>query len=232
MPKNEVSRFWFIAVDGEKNFLRQKWEDYKPPSGAVKRLFVVHHSGEKGDNSHTHALLEETESVQKQSLDKRLKNYFEVEKLTKMRSYSSKSWDGNASGEGAGSYCFHEERAEIIFNMGISDEDISIMRKANAQVQKVVAINKQRASNKLVEKAYNEFLLYPLPEAYQEQSMMQFKAKVLAFMLKEIKHGRAYHPGNGRLKMLVEEVEIKKSPEQSLDSMARNLAEKFWGERV
>lgn len=234
MAKASVSRQWFIAVDGEKEILRQKWMEYKPPSGEVKRLFVVAHSGSTGENPHVHVLLEETDQVQKQSLDKRLQKYFEVENFDKKRGYCSKVWDGIADGEGAGSYCFHEEGAEIIINMGISDEDILIMRKANAAVQKVVAMNKERASGKLVERALKKFGTGTLPEMYEEINWLKLKAEILQFMIEECQSGKSYFPGWSRMRMFVDEVELRlmKDDKNRTKKLANRMAEQFWGQRV
>lgn len=231
MAKSSVSRQWFIAVDGPPEILRQKWMEYKPPSGEVTRLFVVSHSGKNGDNPHVHVLLEESEIVQKQSLDKRLHKYFETEKHDKKRGYSSKVWDGVTDGEGAGSYCFHEQGAEILVNMGISDEDVAFMRKANAQVQKVVALNKERASNKLIDKTLQHFRGKMIFQTQNEHKWMEFRYKIAEYMFDEIKQGRSYHPGEGRLKMFMDEIVLKLSDDDGSRKLAHRFVEKFYLDR-
>jgi len=231
MAKASVSRQWFIAVDGEKNFLRQKWMEYKPPSGVLEKLFVVSHSGSTGENPHVHVLLQESESVQKQSLDKRFKSFFGIEDAKKQH-YSSKVWDGVTDGEGAGSYCFHEEGAEILVNLGVSDEDIVVMRKACAAVKKVVAMNKERASGKLVERALQHFKTSKLPEYYEDRKWLQLKTDILEFMLGEIRSGKAYFPGWSRIKMFVDEVELRLTDDNNLTKLAERMAERFWTDRV
>lgn len=231
MAKASVSRQWFIAVDGEKNFLRQKWMEYKPPSGVLEKLFVVSHSGSTGDNPHVHVLLQESEQVQKQSLDKRFKTYFGIEDAKKQH-YSSKVWDGITDGEGAGSYCFHEEGAEILVNMGVDNEDIIVMRKACEAVKKVVAINKERASGKLVDRALQQFKTKPLPYYYEDHKWLQLKTDILEFMLREVQSGKAYFPGWSRMKMFVDEVELRLTDDKNVSKLAEKMAEKFWQDKV
>lgn len=197
--------------------------EYRPPSGEVKRMLVVSHSGSTGNNPHVHVILEESVEVQNQSLDTRLKKYFNITNAKTQR-YSSKVWDGNSSGEGAGSYLFHEEGAEILVNVGITNEDIVLMRKANAAVQKVVAVNKQKASGKLVERALDYFrdpsrCTTPLDKITPTQ--------VMHWMLVEIHEGRNYYPGRFRLISFCEEVILKLRPADELWSMAAIYAEKI-----
>lgn len=220
MAKASVSRQWFIAVDGDKDFLRQKWMEYRPPSGVVERLFVVSHSGEKGDNPHVHVLLQESEQVQKQSLDARFKKYFNIDNA-KTQHYSSKVWDGNASGEGAGSYCFHEVGAQILVNIGISESDVVLMRKANEAVQKVVTVNKQKASCRLPDRA----LAYFRDVNCKIPLKLVTPTHVMHWMLVEIAENRSYHPGDGRLKSYCSEVIIKLKGPDDLWHIASEMAQ-------
>ena len=91
--------------------------------------------------------------LQKQSVDLRLKKLFDV---NGNKEYSSKIWDGNIDGEGAGSYLFHEDDytdEDILANKGYGSEKIDKLKAINKKVKEVVAINKQKASTKLVDKA-------------------------------------------------------------------------------
>lgn len=221
MAKASVSRHWFIAVDGEKDFLRQKWMEYSRQSGVVQ-LFVVSHSGSTGDNPHVHVLLQEQDAVQKQSLDVRLKKFFEITNA-KTQHYSSKVWDGNTSSEGAGSYLFHEVGAEILVNVGVSEEHVVLMRKAHEAVQKVVAVNKQKASGKLVERALDHFRK---PEVIHQLRVIT-PANIAHWMLVEIHEGRNYYSGEFRLKSFVEEVVIKLKPSDELWGIACKFTEKI-----
>lgn len=220
MAKASVSRQWFIAVDGDHDFLRQKWTDYRPPSGVLERLFVVAHTGKKGDNPHVHVLLQESEQVQKQSLDARFKKYFGIQNA-KEEHYSSKVWDGNASGEGAGSYLFHEERAPILVNIGVPENDVVLMRKANEAVQKVVAVNKQKASCRLPDRALEYFRSDACKTPLQNITPTQ----IMHWFLTEINQCRAYDPGKGRLQAYCSEVVIKLKSPDNLWNLAAAYAE-------
>lgn len=222
MAKASVSKNWFIAVDGDKDFLRQKWTEYHSQSSVVVKLFVVSHSGSTGDNPHVHVLLQEAAEVQKQSLDVRLKKHFNIDNA-KTQHYSSKVWDGNTSGEGAGSYLFHERGAEILVNVGVSEDDIILMRKAHQAVEKVVTVNKQKASGKLVDKALNHFRD---PDCQIPLSRVT-PTHIMHYMLVECHEGRNYYPGDFRIKNMCSEAVLKLKGKDELWSVASLLAEKI-----
>lgn len=195
--KNTVSTQWFIRVDYPREHVEEKvkqvlqWID-------LDKILAVFHNGEKGDNPHFHAIVSLNKELQKQSFDTRIKKLFN----TKDRQYSSKAWDGKA---GAGSYLFHENTSDIICKKGYTDDDIKEFKRLNVEVQKVVEINKERGTNKSIQRIMDD-----LPE---NPSKRQIFMKVM----NEIREGRMYHPGNYRLPTIIEEIFIKKCPKEEYE---------------
>lgn len=213
MAKTERSKFWFVRVDGSKEFLEQKCGELSR-SIDVEAMLATYHTGATKENPHTHFVIELKTEPQKQSFQKRIKQLFGIEKRSQ---YAVEVWDGNKRG-GASSYLFHESEAPTICCFHFSSEDVERCKEVNEEHQKVVNINKQKASTKLVDKAVEEF-------TGQKQVR---KEDILLFMITKIHRGENYHPGEYKLKQFVEEVEIKIADENDLENIASNLAFRLW----
>lgn len=207
----EKSKKWFCRVDGTKDFLREKCKQMSGWVDVVSML-AAFHMGERKENPHAHFVVETTSEIQKQSFAIRIKALFAVEKKTQ---YALAVWDGDR-GVGAVSYLFHEDDVEILVNRGFSDGDIERAREANRAVQRVVAVNKEKASNKLAEKAYERF---KSDDGFS-------RVACLAYMLGEIKAGENYHPGEFMLKRYVEEVEVRLTDD--ITGLAWEIANRLW----
>lgn len=212
MAKSTVSDKWFVRVDGNEEFLTQKLKILSEciDTQVIHGLF---HMGERRDNTHIHFVIH-TSSSQKQSFAIRIKKLFDITKKTE---YAIEVWDGVHDG-GAVSYMYHEENAKVLCSKGISQEEIDRAIALNQKVQEVVAVNKKRASGKLVDKAIEHFDFNSQPN----------RLDVLLYMLKEIQAGNSYHPGEFRLKSFVEEVIIKKSNAEELQDYARLCEARMW----
>ena len=82
----------------------------------------------------------------------------------------------------------------------------------------MVAINKQRASTKLVDKAY---------EYFKGQDPTTFT--IFHYMMKCIHKGENYHPGNFMLKKYVEEVELRPCEnEEEVFALAQRTFNSLW----
>lgn len=191
--KSVRSLYWFVRVDGPEEFLRQKCKTLAECID-VHRLLAVYHVGEKKDNPHCHFIIELVKEVQKQSFALRVKGIFGVERSGQ---YACEPWDGK-TGAGAMSYLYHEDTEAPLINKGFTQEEIAEAKVANESVQKVLAVNKQRASNKFVDKAMAHFS-ESSPDAYT----------LLQFFVKQVKEGQLYWPGEYRAKQLIQEVQIK-----------------------
>lgn len=208
----ERSAHWFFRVDGEKEFLRQKCEELSQCID-VEACLAAYHTGKTKENPHAHVCISLTSTPQKQSFAVRIKQLFRVEKKSQ---YALSVWDNDRE-KGATSYVYHEEDAIIFCTKGFTQAQLDAAQIANAAVQKVVNLNKERAEHKLVERALKEF-----------ENAQPTRLDILEFMLTCIKNGDNYHPGTFMLKRYVEEVELKLLPAQDLREYAALLENNLW----
>lgn len=192
---NIVSKLWFIRVTVRWLEFKTRYELESLSFIDHVRLLAVSHLGQKTEKEHVHLLVELSNPLQKQTVDKRYKRVFAVSGAD----YSSKQWDGDM-GAGAGSYLFHDPLAEIFINKGFTDEQIETFRKLNADVQKVVEINKQRASGRCVER-----ILKQINESDREWTRNEIALQLLT----DIKDGVMYEPGDYVLRRYIEEIYAK-----------------------
>lgn len=198
-PKSAVSALWFVRVDGDIEVLRPKVLSFASTIDCVSML-CVHHTGQKKENPHIHFVCGMNTSIQKQSFALRVKKVFEVVD----RGYAVDVWDGNRT-EGACSYLFHESVWNVLAHKGWSDDEVKEAQRIGQAISKEVAKAKDKASQKLVERAVKHF-----------DGRSPTKFDILSFMVDEIHGGQAYHPGNFKLKSFIEEVEIKLTPQEQL----------------
>lgn len=214
MASKVRSPFWFVRIDGEKDFLRQKCRELSTGID-VEACLSAYHTGKTKENPHVHICLALKGNPQKQTVAVRLKSLF---KIVKRDQYALEVWDNDRE-KGATGYIYHEQDVEIFTRDGFSDSQLSAAKAANEAVQKVVAMNRERAQNKLVEKAR---------EYFENQNVRPMRVEILAFMLKAIHKGENYHPGTFILKKYVEEVELMLQSENDLDEYAENLEKQMW----
>lgn len=199
MVKTDKSFKWFVRVDCNKDAgvacagMMLQWID-------MKRLLMIHHMGEKKDNPHVHFVIELTSELQKQSFDTRIKKVFTVEKRSQ---YSSKVWDG---GDEACSYMFHESDAPILHNKGFTEDEINRFRVLNQSVQKVIAVNKDKASCRAPDRAIEHFA-----------GCSPSRREVLEYFVKQIRDGLMYEPGDYQMAKYVEEVVLKLTAQEDID---------------
>lgn len=203
-----VSDKWFVRVDGRESFLRQKcgelssWIDVQVCHG-------VFHAGKSKENPHVHIIIMMLSTLQKQSFDVRIKKLFEI---TQRSEYSTKAWDG-AYGEGAGSYLYHEgDDSPVLCSKGLTELHVNGFKEANASVQRVVAINKEKANTKLIDLAMVEF--------HETEWSYAMEEDIFTYMLNRIKKGDNYHPGDFRLKTFVQEVHLRLLPQSKFAEFA------------
>lgn len=211
--KSKKSALWFCRFDGEKEFLRSKLKEL---AGCidVEELLGAYHLGDKKTNPHTHFVMKLKGEPQKQSVAVRLKKLFGLEQ--KNRDYAIDVWDGDHT-KGATGYLFHESECEILVNKGFSDADIASARLANEAVQRVVEMNKEKASNRLVEKALEHF-----------NGKDASRQDILIFFAKRIMEGENHYPGSFMLKRYVEEVELRQLNPSELTRWAWTLENNLW----
>lgn len=195
MPSTVRSDKWFFRVTVPHEFAKSlvprlmEWMD-------LDTLLIATHVGDKTENPHVHAVISLKTVLQKQSFDTRIKNIFGVKGNGQ---YSSKPWDGQ---DGACSYLFHEPTAQIIGNRGYTEADLDRFSKLNQDVQQVVSINKERASNRHVDKVM---------DVIGNSGRKWDRREILQEFILRIKAGEMYDPGDFMLKRYIEEIMIKQT---------------------
>lgn len=189
---NIVSKLWFIRVTCPHVAIFAVLERGGVGFMDHVRHLIVSHVGQKTEKEHVHMLVELSEPRQKQSVDKRYKSMFGVSGAD----YSSKPWDGDM-GAGAGSYLFHDPNAQVIKNKGFTEAEIAEFKRLNADVQKVVEVNKERASGRCVDR-----ILKRISESNRTWS----RSEIAESMLNDIKEGVMYEPGDYVLRRYLEEI--------------------------
>lgn len=193
MPSIARSKKWFVRVTVPHEFAKSmttrmlEWID-------LGSILVATHKGNKDENPHVHMVITLTSELQKQSFDARIKKLYGV---SGNGQYSSKQWDGD---DGACSYLFHEADAEIICNRGYTEQDIERFKKLNDDVQKVVAVNKERASHTHVEKVL---------EKIQLSGGNWFPRQIFDEFIQRIYNREMHDPGDWTLRKYIEEVYIR-----------------------
>lgn len=214
MEKARTSNLWFIRVDGDYETLQKHCQSFVNKIDVV-RCLAYYHTGEKKENPHMHMVIEVRTVTQKQSFALRVKQTFT--NIEKKSQYALTIWDGDET-KGAVSYMFHEEGTKELINKGFSQAALCAARAANDAVQRVVQMNKEKASNKLVDSAIEEFSKI---DGYVD------KFSIFRFMMQRIKEGDNYHPGMYKLKQYVEEVQIRIASAEQFESICvenyRNL---------
>lgn len=211
-----VSDRWFVRVDGNAEWLETKLKELSLQID-VEELLGYYHEGAKKENPHAHYVIKIRGEIQDQTMGLRIKKHFGITK-EKSREWSCKQWDGVKDG-GCVGYMFHEPNVKQLVNKGWSEDELAKAKLQNESVQKVVEANKARASNKLVDKAVEHFA---------KEDYTPSNTDILYYMLKEIKKGEHYHPGNYRLKGFVEEVSLKLTHDNNMWELAQTLADSFW----
>jgi len=210
MPTGQLSsQRWFIRITAdEKHIVNRMLEwTHSIHGSTIQRQLMVSHIGMKTEKYHVHMLVELKTILQKQSVDKTFKKMFEVSGAD----YSSKVWDGEM-GAGAGSYLFHDPQHRIILNVGFTDAEIDHFKQINEEVQKVIVINKQRASGRAVERILNQIV---------DSQINWTREQICMVLLKDIKEGSMYEPGDFVLRRFIEEIYGKQFTGDNWDKYAK-----------
>lgn len=209
MPSSDRSGKWFCNVDGSHEFLSQKCKEMSGWIDCV-RLLAAYHKGKTKENPHCHWVIELSSEIQRQSFAARIKKLFGIEKNTK--GWSVQIWKD----DGACSYLFHEDEDCVIVNKGFSDEEIKKFKKLNEDVQKVVAINKERGASRVVDRLLENPMIRMMS---QRQIFMELMAM--------IRKGEMYEPGDFKMKMLVDEIYIKSRSAEDFDRYCEERFERL-----
>lgn len=190
MPSVTKAYKWFVRVDGPHDWVKERMREVLGWVDTLRMLGCVH-EGEKKDNPHCHFVLDLSSELQKQSFDARIKKVF---KGVSRSQYSSKPWDG---GDAACAYMFHESDDCVCVNKGFTQDDIKRFGALNEATQKVIEVNKGKASGRIVDRV--------LQEVTPDWSRYDIAKKMLML----IRDGEFYEPGDFQLKRYIEEVYMK-----------------------
>lgn len=189
MPSVAKSYNWFIRITAPWEHIESKlttmreWIDF---NGALVGL----HHGDKAGAPHGHICLKLKVQFQKQTIDVRFKKLFDVSGAQ----YSSKVWDGDQK---CMSYLYHDKGAKVINYMGLSSEELTALETLNNDIQKVVAVNKGRASHKVV-----EFVMGKANSGWTRRQIGECILRAVAL-------GEFYDPGDFALERYINEIELK-----------------------
>lgn len=213
MPQAEKSNKWFVRITIPHQLIKEKveallWVD-------TVRILMVSHVGEKTEKEHAHFCIEMSSHLQKQSLLARLKTLYGVRGNEQV---SAKSWDGNSD---ACSYLFHDSNAEIILNKGFTESELTQFRARNADVQKIVEENKKRASFRCVDR---------ILQRIKDGEVTRDYVPITMAVLKLIRDGEIYEPGDFMIKRYVEEVMSKSAEGVDWQNYAAARAAKLFPE--
>lgn len=193
MPSLTRSSKWFARVTVPHEFAKstvnrvREWVD-------LESALIATHVGERNEGEHIHLVVSLTSNLQKQSFDSRLKQIYGVKGNA---NYSSKPWDGDSA---ACSYLFHDSKVEIILNKGYTQEDLDRFKQLNNDVQKVVAVNLERASTRHVDKVRQLMI---------DSARKWSRRDILEEFVERIRTGVMYDPGDFLLKRYIEELFIR-----------------------
>jgi len=197
MPSVALSRHWFTQVDGPYEFIKEK---LMLLSVELEVALAVYHKGEKGDNPHFHMVSTHSKEIQKQSWDVKLKKLFQVSGAQ----FSSKIWDANLDSEGAGSYLFHEDpdNAPILLQKGVSADKIQKLKDVAKVVNKVIAVNREKAETKIPMKVMEKWHFSGKPQ-WGNQDIVECICKMARL-------GECYLPKTDwQWKAYIEEVKLR-----------------------
>lgn len=208
--KSTLSTRWWVRVDGDADVLRPKVKAFAERIDCLS-MICCHHMGSRKENPHVHMAIEMLNEVQKQTFALTVKKHFGVVD----RSYALDVWDGLRN-QGAPTYLFHE-MGDVFVSKGWTPDDIAQAQRLGYQIAAEVEKSKEKASQKLVERALVHF-----------ESRQPSKFDILEFMIREIHQRTAYHPGQFKLKQYVEEVEIKLTPADGILRLTHEYFNSMW----
>lgn len=149
MSKQVTSTLWFVRITAPHSHCETKlkemceWID-------LSGYAVGYHVGAKTAKPHIHLVITMLKTLQRQSLDVRLKKLFEV----KGSDYSSKVWDGNHK---ALSYLYHDVAGKVeYFRMTLSPEELAAVKHTADTYREIVTEAKTKASTRIPDRILEE----------------------------------------------------------------------------
>jgi hypothetical protein len=209
VPKSKVvSDKWFVRVNGEESFLRQKCGELQQWATTVL-IHAVFHMGSTREKPHVHIIHSLDKSLQNQSYSLKIKELFN----TSGTGYSATEWDGKY--EGAGSYLYHEAHddgdyalAPVLCSKGITELHVNQMIEYSKVIKKLVEEKKKKASHTIVERCLEHF----------EEGDKPTARTIWEYIFYLIRNGDVYNPGQHHLTKYAAEVLQKRGSDSAWNS--------------
>lgn len=206
MGKSDTSAKWFIRVTAPWEHIATKYLELRSKVDYVASV-IGYHIGKKTSKPHAHIVLEMRSTVQKQSVDLRMKQLFGI----KGSDYSSKVWDGNHN---AISYLHHDDGGKVEYHMDLTDAEKASILTVSTVYADIVTVAKDKASNRMV-----DVLLEDIKKDGHPWTVRQIATAIYA----GVQAKRWYSPGY-RMTNYVEEIIARQYTD---DTGVAFLADKF-----
>lgn len=162
-------------------------EDYKS-------IVSMKHKGSAGENPHYHLVV--STQIKDQAFRVRLKKIFN--EGSGNQHMSIKTWDGNID---AISYLFHEDpEGQLLLQHNVSDDTIDKARARNKEVLAKVVTAKERASWKIEEEIYQQYV-----NNKQKPDLLMISKDIVLFALRHDK----YVPNDFLLKAMAHKIQFR-----------------------
>jgi len=200
MPSLAKSRMWYVRITAPWEYIENKL------SGITEKIWydgmmVGYHHGDKAGAPHAHIALKTKSELQKQSIDKALKDVFG---LTSRTTYSSKPWDGDMK---ALSYMYHDSKGKVVDYMGLSEEQLDDLRRSCALITAAVKVAKEKASHKVI-----DYVIERHDPAWG-------RSEIGECILRAVANGTFHDPGDFMLERYINEVELRTATKETLDDI-------------
>lgn len=200
MPSLATSDRWFIR-------LTAPWEHINTKLSGVKEkiwydgMMVGFHHGDKNGAPHAHIALKIKNKLQKQTVDKAMKEIFGLSGRT---TYSSKVWDGDFK---ALSYLYHDDKGHVDNYMDLTESQIDDLRRNCSLVKAAVQVAKEKASHKLI-----DYVIERYDRAWNRWDIGNC-------ILRAVADGTFHDPGDFMLERYINEIELRTATKETLEEI-------------
>lgn len=199
MGKADRSNKWFIRITAPWEHIEIKykcireWVDHFASA-------IGYHIGNKTGKAHCHIVLELNSTLQKQSIDIRLKTLFGV----KGSDFSSVVWDGDKK---ALSYLYHDKKGKVEINMKLTDDQLKEIERLVVVYDEIVTTAKAKASNKCVDHVL---------EVIKESARLWSRTEIVSYIYRQVRLGTWHAPGP-RLTLYLDEIRLRQGTDADGD---------------
>lgn len=200
MPATVKSDKWYIRLTAPWTYIEERLPKMKELIW-YGGCMVGYHKGDKQGTPHAHIALKMKQTLQKQSVDTALRRVFGLEGRSV---YSSKVWDGDHK---ALAYLYHDKDGRVENYMGLSEQEIDDLRRANDIVQVAVKAAKERASHRILDYVIERYDPY------------WTRIEIAHCILTAVARGEFHDPGDFMLERYVNEVELRCATKETLEEV-------------